>query len=78
MELVAPSFDDGNIILKCGNSGFRIHRSVISRASTVFDDMFGLSDHHHGDVTMGECPVIEVHDDTQDLRNILLGVYKAQ
>ena len=35
--------EDGNVILVCAETGFRVHRSLLTLHSTVFRDMFEVA-----------------------------------
>ena len=65
-------FDDGNIILQAEDTLFRVHRSVLSRHSKVFQDMFSIPQPtgQHED-----CPVIQVSDEAVDMSIILSILY---
>ena len=74
MELVDPTrstiwMEDGNIVLQSENTLFRVHRSVLSRNSSVFRDMFELSsiddvslDSGEGSNSGGMAPELELYD----------------
>ncbi|KAH6911776.1 hypothetical protein BKA70DRAFT_1146185 [Coprinopsis sp. MPI-PUGE-AT-0042] len=54
---------DGNVILQAGRRLFRVHKSVLSRHSTVFNDMFMMPQPlQNGDDTLDGCPVVKLED----------------
>ena len=59
-------FDDGNIVLIAENVAFKAHRSILSRQSAVFNDMFSIP---QPDVTelFDNCPVVYLQDAASDL-----------
>lgn len=69
-------FDDGNIIIKCKRTLFRVHRSLLSRNSTVFQELFAQCDARPQDVLRG-CPVLSVDDDKDDMQDLLNCSYDA-
>jgi len=71
-------FDDGNVILQTENTQFRVHRSLLSLHSNVFNDMFSVP--QPTDTTtipdVDGCPVIPLSDKTSDLEHILSIFYE--
>ncbi|CCM06578.1 uncharacterized protein FIBRA_08856 [Fibroporia radiculosa] len=43
-------FEDGNIVLGVETTAFRVHRSLLSRSSDVFRDMFDIPQPENVDV----------------------------
>jgi len=75
-------FCDGSVILQAESTLFRVHKSQLSRRSTVFSDMFTLpqppvmTTHATlADETYEGCPVVELHDSAEDVENLLLALY---
>ncbi|KAI0737397.1 hypothetical protein C8Q80DRAFT_1115176 [Daedaleopsis nitida] len=59
---------DGNIVVISRNVAFRIHKSILSRHSEIFCDLFSLPQ-HEVDETMDDCPTVHLDaDDPDDLR----------
>src|SRR6266478_3590460 len=75
-------FCDGSVILQAESTLFRVHKSQLSRRSTVFSDMFTLaqppvmSTHATlADETYEGCPVVKLYDSAEDVANLLLALY---
>lgn len=70
-------FVDGNVILHCENTLFRVHRGVLSLNSEVFKDMFALgTDQTEKDLE--GCPCIDLSDKADDVRRFLHCIYKRE
>ncbi|GJE90370.1 hypothetical protein PsYK624_065010 [Phanerochaete sordida] len=70
--------DDGNLELIADNRvAFRVHRSVITRKSNVFNDMFSFPQPPHAQNTSG-CIVIHLPDSPEDLFYFLDAIYDAR
>lgn len=69
--------DDGNVILQAENTQFRVHRSMLSRNSSVFSDMFSIPQPPHMD--QGEqlegCPIIHLSDKASDVEYLISILY---
>ncbi|KAI4524543.1 hypothetical protein K525DRAFT_146271, partial [Schizophyllum commune Loenen D] len=59
-------FDDGNIILRAGNSVHKLHKSVLSLHSTILADIFGIPQPDVADSFDG-LPVVELPDAEADV-----------
>ena len=61
-------FDDGNVVLMTDaeSMGFKVHRSILSRQSLVFHDMFEIPQPEDEEDWEG-CPIIRVYDNATDL-----------
>ncbi|KLO13611.1 hypothetical protein SCHPADRAFT_940271 [Schizopora paradoxa] len=79
-------FWDGNIILAAASSSdkrlsmrFRVHKSVLSRESQVFSDMFALPIQYvkpiSNDDIMEGLPFIRMHDSAEDVEALLKYLY---
>ena len=67
--------DDGNIIISAGADPahlFKCHKSVLTRNSPVFDEMFGVA--LTGEVYEG-VPVVPLPDDVDDVRRLIRMLY---
>lgn len=65
---------DGNVVVVCRNTAFRLHKSVLARHSEVFRDLFTLPE-AGVDEYMEDCPVVHLNsDDPHDLRHLFLVV----
>ncbi|KAI0665401.1 hypothetical protein C8Q78DRAFT_986635 [Trametes maxima] len=73
-----PWYEDGNIVLVAadgtGKAGFRVHRQVLSKHSSVFHDMFSVG-HPESSEKQEGCPVVHVSDPAIDLKLFLRGLY---
>ncbi|TFY78285.1 hypothetical protein EWM64_g5723 [Hericium alpestre] len=60
--------DDGNIIIVCGTTGFRVHKSVLALNSAVFKDMLAIGDATPDcNETFEGCVVVRLPDDAHDM-----------
>ncbi|KDR77707.1 hypothetical protein GALMADRAFT_1326574 [Galerina marginata CBS 339.88] len=78
-ELVAITrstiwFDDGSIILQAAKVQFRVHKSVLSRNSSVFGDMFNVPQ-PQDEPTIDGCAIVHVSDDAEDWKNVFEILY---
>ena len=70
--------EDGNLVLIADNRvAFRVHRSVITRKSNVFNDMFSLPQPPDAQPTSGPV-VIHLPDSPEDLFYFLDAIYDAR
>ncbi|KAF9524117.1 hypothetical protein CPB83DRAFT_774388 [Crepidotus variabilis] len=67
-------FEDGNIIIVAGNTGYRVHSSMLARHSSVFRDMLKLPPSDDEELE-GNCPVVPLFDNAGDLERILSVFY---
>ena len=69
-------FDDGGVIIQAENTQYRVHQSLLSRHSTIFNDMFSLPQPamDPGPTSEG-CPVIFLSDKATDLEHVLSVIY---
>ena len=69
-------FDDGSVIIQAENTQYRVHRSLLSRHSNIFKDMFSLP---QPAVDLGPtfegCPVVLLSDKAADLEHVLSVIY---
>jgi len=66
--------EDGSIILEAEGTQFRVHKTMLSRESTVFSDMFKLSQPADEPMVDG-CHVVRLSDAVQDVVIFLKAVY---
>ncbi|TFK87648.1 hypothetical protein K466DRAFT_522060 [Polyporus arcularius HHB13444] len=64
---------DGNVFLVAQRVAFRVHKSSLSRVSDVFRDLFALPPNSNTETLHG-LPYVQVWDDPDDLRHLLLVV----
>lgn len=71
-------FEDGNIILQAKNTLFKVYRGILTRESTVFEDMFSLP---QPDVksksaeSYEDCQLVQMHDEASDLSRFLNAIF---
>jgi hypothetical protein len=65
-------YEDGNVILQCGRTVFRIHRTVIIKVSTIFQEMLA-PDHIHE--TIRGCTLLRLDDNESDMESFLNALY---
>ncbi|KAI0668527.1 hypothetical protein C8Q78DRAFT_1081384 [Trametes maxima] len=63
-------FEDGNIVLLCRDSAFRVYRGLLTRHSVIFRDLFSMAQPSTSE-TMESCPVVHISDPPDDLRYLL-------
>ncbi len=71
-------FADGSVILATKDVEFRVHMSLLTRHSVFFRDMFSLPQPtalNGGSSFIEGCPVVRLHDSSEDLTNLLLALY---
>ncbi|KAM5531624.1 hypothetical protein V8D89_014710 [Ganoderma adspersum] len=70
-------FEDGNVVIVAGSAAFRVHTSILSRHSEVFQDTFGVPRPAlpaPSDVFDGH-PVVHVSDSAHDFKQLLCMLY---
>ena len=70
--------DDGNVVVVAQNTAFRVHKSLLSRHSDVFRDLFTIPQPPvcGGVVDLYDnCPVVHVSDTSFDFRELLRVIY---
>ncbi len=72
-------FEDGNVVVIAQNTAFRFHKSVVSRHSPLFRDLFSMPRPslaaEEADETFDGCPVVRVSDTSYDFRELLRAIY---
>lgn len=73
-------FADGSVVVIAEGTGFRVHMSLLSRASPVLRDMFTLPQPTSGHTTPSgstsqEVPFVHVSDNAHDMRCMLHAIY---
>ncbi|CAA7266032.1 unnamed protein product [Cyclocybe aegerita] len=66
--------DDGSIVLQAEFTQFRVHRTMLTRHSNIFKDMFSVSQ-PSSDLTVEGCPVVHLSDSAQDMKYVLSALY---
>jgi hypothetical protein len=64
--------DDGNVILECGKTLFRVHRTVLSKHSPVFRELLAPEREHN---TFRGCILINLEVDKAGTEFILEVLY---
>lgn len=67
-------FDDGNVILSCGNTLFCVHRSLLSKHSPVFKDLFEPQEDVKPEMLRG-WPHYPLKDSNEDVQALLEVIY---
>ncbi|KAJ3510407.1 hypothetical protein NLJ89_g4695 [Agrocybe chaxingu] len=74
-------FEDGSVVLQATDMQFRVHKSVLARQSSVFADMFSISqDDSDGDSDsplVDDCSVVVLQDSVEDVQNLLELLYNT-
>lgn len=70
-------FNDGNIILACGDTGFRVHAGVLSLNCRIFKDMLASGTPSAGEVHQG-VDLVRLSDEPADMRLFLTPMYFAE
>lgn len=61
--------EDGNIVIRCAEGAFRVHRSLLAAQSEVFRDMFTLPIPATG--VNDALPTVQLSDDTEQMYRFL-------
>ena len=68
-------FYDGSIILCVQHTLFRVHKTVLSKHSEIFDGLFTLPQ-PSGEAVIDGCHVVQLYDDkVEDVVDLLKAVY---
>ncbi|KAJ7258995.1 hypothetical protein C8J57DRAFT_1185284 [Mycena rebaudengoi] len=70
-------FDDGNIVLRAGNTIFKVYRGILAAKSGVFGTMFSLPPPNPNDRLHG-CPAIVLTDDPGQLEVFLQALFDPE
>ncbi|KIM45345.1 hypothetical protein M413DRAFT_442019 [Hebeloma cylindrosporum] len=70
-------FEDGTIVLQAENTQFLVHKSVLSRHSVVFSDMFSILQPENMDdePSVEGKPLVRVFDTAEDIDQLLRALY---
>ncbi|RPD82271.1 hypothetical protein L226DRAFT_607426 [Lentinus tigrinus ALCF2SS1-7] len=70
-------FQDGNVVLVAQSRAFRVHRSILSRHSEIFSNLFAIPPPSSPDLTeqLDGLPVIPVSDSAHDFKHLLHALY---
>ena len=81
LESITPDttiwFEDGNVVVIAQTTGFRVHKSLLSRQSDVFRDVFDMPAPPAADESQQVygCSMVRVHDTSYDMRELLKVIY---
>ncbi|KAF9461022.1 hypothetical protein BDZ94DRAFT_1323642 [Collybia nuda] len=67
-------FRDGNVILRCRGTDFRVHNTLLSKNSPVFLNLFAANELNIDKEHPG-CIIVSLDDDADDIENLLHRVY---
>lgn len=70
-------FDDGNIILSCGRTMFRVHRSLLCKHSPTFRDLLQPPDEDRKPKLLRGCIHIILDDAADDIEALLNVIYEG-
>lgn len=69
-------FDDDSVVVVAQGVGFRVHKSMLSRFSPIFREIFALpideANAAHG------APVVQVSDSAHDMKCLLQAIYNSR
>jgi hypothetical protein len=68
-------FTDGSVVLQAQNTQFRVHWGVLTQNSSFFRDMQALPQGNVEQPTVEGCPLVELHDDVEDVKHLLTTLY---
>lgn len=68
-------FDDGNVILSCGSTLFRVHRSLLSKHSAVFRERFQPPAEDVKPQILRGFPHLILDDTSEDMEALLNVIY---
>ena len=70
-------FEDGNVVVVAQQTAFRVHKSLLSRHSKTFGEVFTLpqSPDPGAIETMDGCPVVRIPDSSHDFKHLLHALY---
>lgn len=70
-------FEDGNVILVNQGVGFRVHRGVLCKMSSFFQNLFSVPQPDNQDQLDG-CPLVHMHESANDVHHLLDIVYNGR
>jgi|ERR1700683_2379007 hypothetical protein len=71
-------FNDGSIVLQAEMTQFRVHRSVLSANSDIFQDMFSMAQPAEQGELIEGCPVVHLPDSAKDWTYVLGALYDSR
>ncbi|OCH85369.1 hypothetical protein OBBRIDRAFT_839002 [Obba rivulosa] len=70
-------FEDGNVILENHGVGYRVHKGILSKTSTVLCDLF-LVPQPRDEEQLDGCPVVHMHEQPSDVRHLMGIIYNGR
>ncbi|KAF8956202.1 hypothetical protein BDZ97DRAFT_1925676 [Flammula alnicola] len=70
-------FQEADVIFHAGNKLFRIHRSILSKRSPIFNDMFSIPQPHEADTMDDGCTHIHLPDREMDVYFFFLAIFDS-
>jgi len=67
--------DDGSVVIQAELTQFRVHRTMLSRHSQVFRDMFSVPQPVVSEDNIEGCPLVHLPDSAQDVTHLLSALY---
>ena len=68
-------FDDGNVVLSCGSILFRVHRSLLSKHSSVFLERFQPPQEDVKPEILNGLPHVVLDDTSEEMEALLNTIY---
>ena len=68
-------FDDGNVVLSCGSTLFRVHRSLLSKHSSVFLERFQPPQEDVKPEILNGLPHVVLDDTSEEMEALLNTIY---
>ncbi|KAI0648600.1 hypothetical protein C8Q79DRAFT_903734 [Trametes meyenii] len=70
-------FEDGSVVIVAEDTGFRVHRSLLARVSSVFQDTFSIPQPPDAHAHQG-VPALELQDSAHDMKCLLYAIYDGR
>lgn len=67
-------FTDGSIVVRIGQTTFKVHSSILGLHSEIFKDMADMPQPTDGELVDG-CPVVDLQDDVKEFTDTLKAIY---
>jgi hypothetical protein len=71
-----PWFDDGTIVLQPMATQFRVYRGTLTANSSVFRDLFAVTQPLEGEELVEGCNVVHLSDSAEDWGHVLKALYE--
>ncbi|KAF7353917.1 hypothetical protein MVEN_01077800 [Mycena venus] len=70
-------FEDGNIVIRAGNSLYRVYRGALANRSSVFQDMLSFPQPPTSELVEG-CPFVELPDSELEVTPFLRAIFEPE